>query len=88
MIPCRRDNNPCLCGGCSARLREIEQRLTELERGLLSARRPPGEPEELSCDGCGLVYGKAYPREPSVMVRADGKARCNDCASGIRPQKE
>ena len=40
----------------------------------------------LACVGCGLVHGAAYPCEPSVMPRADGKARCNDCANGIKPQ--
>jgi hypothetical protein len=42
MAGCNRDN-PCLCGGCEARLREIEKRLTEMERGPLATRQPPGE---------------------------------------------
>jgi hypothetical protein len=75
------------CNQLEAEIERLNRRLATVEGWIQRAsRQPPGEREELSCDGCGLVYGTAYPREPSVMVRADGKARCNDCANGIKPQ--
>jgi hypothetical protein len=40
---------------------------------------PVGKGVPLKCVGCGLEWGEAYPKEPSVQVRSDGKVRCNDC---------
>lgn len=38
------------------------------------------QPPALACVACGLIHGENYPNEPTVAPRADGLARCNDCA--------